>query len=124
MLGGEPGHHGYARAFAVVEEPAGAQASLVNEESMRPACIPAQAVFGGRPRIAAEASVVKQQHGQPRPGERRAQRAVACVAAGHQHGHTATGFLRRDEPCAQLQAITGLPGSRPPRHQLGGTPCP
>ena len=45
-----------------------ARASLVNEESMRSACIPAQTLFSGRPRRAAEASMVEQQHGQPRAG--------------------------------------------------------
>jgi hypothetical protein len=89
---------------------------------MRSACIPAQTLFSGRSRSAAEASMVERQHGQPRAG---AQGAVACIAAGHQHGHTATCLPGREAPRAQLQAITGLQGHVPPaRHQLGGTPCP
>src|SRR5262249_32445130 len=64
-LGGEPGDHGGAKTFAVVEESRPAHARLVNEESLRRPRVPRQSVFGGRPGIAAEAAIVEQQRRQP-----------------------------------------------------------
>jgi uncharacterized protein len=55
--------------------------------------------------------------GQPRPGERRAQRAVACVAAGHQHGNPGTPTehgLSRDARAAH-RFLVDEAGLRPGR---------
>ena len=103
-------------SLRVVEEPAGAHASLVNEESMRSACIPAQSLFSRRPRSAAEASMVEQQHGQPPSGSA----GSGCLhcrwppARSHRDLLARPGATTRPAPSHHWSS-----GSRPARPRCG-----
>jgi hypothetical protein len=89
VLGRELGHHGRAKALAVVEEAPRRYLGLFDQEPVGGANIAGEPRLARSPRVATVAAVVEQQHRQTRARQcarqRRSQRPVAGVSIRDQY---------------------------------------